>query len=74
MRVRVETYSGYKADERPLRFHAGGRTYEVAEIEDQWVGPEAAWFRVKASDGNVYILRHAADPEDTWTVESFRRG
>jgi len=73
VRVRVETYSGYKADERPLRFYAGERRYEVEEVQDQWVGPGAAWFRVKADDGCVYVLRHALDPEDAWTIESFRR-
>ncbi len=73
MRVRVETYSGYKADERPTRFHAGERDYEIDEIQDQWYSPDATWFRVKATDGNVYILRHSRGPNDDWTIESFRR-
>jgi hypothetical protein len=68
--VRVECYSGYKADERPVRFHLGEQAYEVIEVLDRWYGPEAAYFRVKAGDGNVYILRHAIS--DEWTLETFR--
>ncbi|MFN3325369.1 MAG: hypothetical protein ACK5AZ_17890 [Bryobacteraceae bacterium] len=71
--LRVETYSGYKADERPVRFFLGERRYEVTEVLDQWLGPEATWFRVRADDGNVYILRHRpAHPEDLWTLEAYR--
>ncbi|HWR51785.1 MAG TPA: hypothetical protein VN428_11800 [Bryobacteraceae bacterium] len=70
MRVRVETYSGYKADERPVRFHMGDSVYEVESVDDQWYSPGASWFRVKASDGNIYILRH--DSGHVWTVQSFR--
>lgn len=70
MRVRVETYSGYKADERPFRFQMGDSVYEVESVDDQWYSPGASWFRVKARDGNIYILCH--DSEDIWTVQSFR--
>lgn len=72
MRIRVETYSGYKADERPLRFHMGGSVYEVESVDDQWYSPDASWFRVKANDGNTYILRR--EGADVWTVQSFRSG
>jgi hypothetical protein len=73
-RVRVECYSGYKADERPLRFHYGAHSYVVVEITDRWYGPDAVYFRVKADDGNLYILRHSLNPlTDVWTLESFRR-
>jgi hypothetical protein len=72
-RVIVECYAGYKADERPVRFHLGSREYEVSELLDQWYSPEATYFRVRADDGNLYVLRHARDPLDEWTLESFRR-
>jgi hypothetical protein len=49
------------------------RTYEVKEILDQWYGPEYQCFKVLADDGNLYILRHDL-AEDTWTLDSFRRG
>jgi hypothetical protein len=75
MRLKVECHAGYKADERPLRFTSqirGGRTFEVKEVLDQWYGPEYHCFRVRADDGNLYILRHSAR-NDVWTLDSFRR-
>ena len=73
--LQVECYAGYRADERPLRFtmgSAGGRTYEVKEILDQWQGVGYRCFKVRADDGNLYILRHQEE-EDSWTLDSFRR-
>ncbi len=71
MLIDVECYSGYRADERPLRFTTGGRVYGVVEVEDRWYSPHAAYFRVIASDGNRYVLCH--DEElDAWTLEAFR--
>lgn len=72
--VRVECYSGYKADQRPQRFYIGQTCYEVQEVLDQWYGPQDTWFRVRAQDGNLYILRHTfSGQQDFWTLESFRR-
>lgn len=74
LRLRVETYSGYKADERPLRFWLGGRSYEVREVLDRWYGPGDTWFRVRAEDGCHYVLRHRHfGEEDFWSLEAFRR-
>jgi hypothetical protein len=57
MRVEVECYSGRKADERPVRFRLDGHEYIVEEVLDQWDGPEQVFFKVRADDGKVYILR-----------------
>ncbi len=73
MVVRVEAYSGYKADERPLRFQLGERWLEVEEVVDRWYDPDAVYFRVKAADGDIYVLRHTEGSE-LWTMEAFRRG
>jgi hypothetical protein len=74
MRLRVECYSGCKADERPQRFFLRERRFEVQEVLDQWYGPHDFFVRVRADDGNIYILRHSTDPNlDLWTLESFRR-
>jgi len=73
--LKVECYSGFKADERPLRFTTlahDGRTYEVKEVLDQWYGESYQCFKVRADDGNLYILRHAP-ADDTWTLDSFRK-
>jgi len=72
MRVRVQAYSGYKANERPHRFVLDGHSYEVLEILDQWYGPDSLYFKVQADDQNLYILRYRSGEEE-WSLESFRR-
>jgi len=69
--VRVETYSGYKADERPARLHLGARTLEVVAVEDRWYSPGETYFRVLTNDGDRYILRHT-EAQDVWTLTAFR--
>ena len=76
MDLRVETYSGYKADERPVRFELKGRKLEVSRILDQWYGPDYSYFKVLADDGNTYVLRRQSSelgPEQ-WTLASYRQG
>jgi len=74
--LKVECYSGYRADEWPRRFAFPGgpdaRAYEVKEILDQWYGVDYQCFKVRADDGNIYILRHLAG-QDIWRLDSFRR-
>lgn len=69
--IRVECYSGHRADERPLRFVLGGRPFEVDELDGRWYSPEATYFRVRANDGNYYVLRHD-ETQDSWTLDGFR--
>jgi hypothetical protein len=69
--VSVECYAGHRADERPLRFTLKGLGYEVVELDDQWYSPEARYFRVRADDGNLYVLRHD-ERRDVWTLDAFR--
>jgi hypothetical protein len=71
VKLRVECYSGMKADERPVRFHLGERLHIVEEILDQWYGPNDTFFKVRADDGNLYILRHSPSLAE-WALESFR--
>ena len=72
MHVRVHCYSGHKGDERPVCFELGERAYLVVEVSDQWYGPDADFFKVRADDGNLYILRRHRESSE-WTLESFRR-
>jgi hypothetical protein len=69
--IRVQCYAGYRADERPLRFVLAGREFEVEELDDRWYSPDASYFRVRASDGNFYVLRHDEE-QDLWTLDGFR--
>ena len=70
--ISVQCYASYKGDQRPVRFDMGGNTYMVEELLDQWYGPEDTFFKLRADDGNLYILRHRP-VGDVWTLESFRR-
>jgi hypothetical protein len=71
--IRVESYAGYKGEERPVRFYLGERTLEVMDILDRWYHPNSADFKVKTSDGKTYILRHHQGEESFWTLESLVR-
>jgi hypothetical protein len=56
MVLRVQSYAGRKADERPVRFQLGDREYVVEEVLDQWYGPDSTFFKVRADDDNLYIF------------------
>jgi hypothetical protein len=69
--VQVETYSGYRADERPVRVTIDGRAQEVAEVEDRWYSPGATFFRVRLLDGERYVLRRI-EAQGVWLIEAYR--
>lgn len=71
MKLSVECYAGHRSDERPLRFSLNERLYEIQEVLDRWYSPGASYFRVRADDGNLYVLKHD-EPQDAWSLESFR--
>jgi hypothetical protein len=71
--IRVECYAGHRADERPLRFVLHGREFLVHELEGRWYSPQATYFRVRADDGNYYVLGHD-EAQDSWTLDGFRAG
>lgn len=67
----VQCYSGYKAGERPVSFTLDSRTYNVEDLLDQWYGEDYTYFKVRADDGNIYILRYDFT-SDEWSLASFR--
>ena len=73
MQISVESHSGFKADETPVRFVLNGHEYEVREVEDRWYSPEATYLRIVAADGNRYVLRHD-ERADSWSLAGFRSG
>lgn len=74
IKLEVDCYSGYKAEERPVRFRLNGHQYLVEEVLDQWYGLSDAFYKVRADDGNLYILqRETSTPEGAWSLVSFRR-
>ena len=69
MKLRVECYSGRKADERPVRFQLGETDYMVEEVLDQWYGPHDAFFKVRTDDGNLHVLRRNTSTNE-WHLET----
>ena len=68
--IQVGCYSGYKGDERPLRFRLNGREYPVSKILEQWYEPGHALFKIQTDDGGVYILdRDLSLSNDEWRLK-----
>ena len=73
MKIRVECYAGYRGEQEPRAFALGERRLEVLSVVDRWLAPEHRYFKVAASDGDTYVLRHDGRTGD-WTLGAFRRG
>ena len=71
MKLRVESHSGPKANQRPIKFWLGDDVHFVESVDDQWYGSEAEYFRLRADDGNTYVLSYSENKEE-WTLEAFR--
>ena len=71
LRISVECYAGYRAEESPLRFRLGDRMVDVVEVLDRWLGLDHRYFKVKAADG-LYILRNEILSGD-WELTMFER-
>lgn len=67
MIIQVQCYSGYKADERPVRFFLGKKMLDVREILDRWYGEDHEYFKVLVHDGSHYVLRHDRN-EGCWEL------
>ena len=77
LRIYVDAYSGYKANERPIRFWLDPAIreneltglYEIEAVEDRWYDPNAEYFKVRTTEGKRYILRFN-EREERWTLQS----
>ena len=63
--IKVESHSGYRADEYPKRFLWNDKWFEVAEIDDRWYQgesnpefPASDYFRVTVAGSGSFILKH----------------
>jgi len=70
MQIRVECYAGYRGEQEPRTFWLGERRIAVVEIVDRWIAPDHRYFRVKADDGHVYVLR-SDGVNGEWTLGAF---
>ncbi len=58
MLIKVESYSGYKANEKPTALVIGKKRLEIKEVIDRWYGTDHDYFKVSAEGGFVYIIRY----------------
>lgn len=71
--LQVECSPDREGDAIPARFGLGNRRLEVDEVLDRWLADETRYFKVRAADGAIYILRHAVR-EARWELTLFDSG
>jgi hypothetical protein len=67
----VETYSGHRLHEAPLRFQLQGAWHTVVQVLARWQEPELLCFTVLAEDGQKYSLEYIKE-KDIWKVSTYR--
>ena len=67
--IYVDAYSGYKANERPLRFQLDEDLFEIETVVDRWHDPKGEYFKVRTPEGKIYLLRYN-EQQDEWTLQS----
>jgi hypothetical protein len=72
MQVEVETYVDKGGVEKLRRIRFDSREIEVADNIDQWHGVDYRYFKVRGSDGNLYIFRHN-EIRANWELTMYER-
>lgn len=67
--IQVSTYSGYKANERPVYFFLEGSKIDIREILKQWKDPEYDCFTVRGANQKRYLLKWER-ARDRWFAEN----
>ena len=55
--LKVECYTGSQSQQNPVAFILRDSRYKVEEIIDRWYEEGSSYFKVKADDGNIYLLK-----------------
>jgi hypothetical protein len=67
--IRVDTYTGYRANKQPQQFVFKDHMYEIAGVLDQWYDESAMFCKVRSKENKTYVLRYDAQT-DEWTLQS----
>ena len=51
-----------------MHFTVRGRKLLVEEIVDRWYGKNDDYFKIRANDRKIYLIKYNRD-EDLWTLE-----
>lgn len=73
-KLQVQSYSGYKANERPTLFSLKDRRVGIVDIIDRWYGTDHDFFKVLADDGRVYLLKWHRFTDEWFLVKVVERG
>ena len=73
MTIQVQCYAGHRGEQEPRAFVLGEQHLDVIEIADRWLAPDYRYFKVAASDGDTYVLRHD-EHSGVWTLGAYRKG
>jgi hypothetical protein len=61
MILHVESITGTTGLLEPCAFMLGDQRLKVVAILDRWIATRHAYFKLKANDGDIYILRYDED-------------
>jgi hypothetical protein len=70
MMLRVECYASHRGEATPRVLYIDERKVFVEEVLDAWLGPDHRYFKLKADDGDVYIIRQ--DNAGLWELTMTR--
>ena len=68
MDVVVECYSGHTFSQRPKAILKDNVRLEIEVIETEWRSPQGKFFRVKTSDGSIFVLFYD-ETSDSWQIK-----
>ena len=75
--IKVEGYSGFKADEYPKYFQMENNRFEIYEITDRWYQgsntsefPVSNYFKVETTCGQQFIIKHELDNDEWYLCQS----
>jgi len=71
--LRVECDPGDPDEETPRRFFIGDRSIQIDEVIDRWLAPDYGYFKVRAGENDIYILRHDLVTQQ-WELTLFQSG
>ena len=63
--LKVECYASSHLNERAVAFSLSNSRYKVEEIIDRWYGEGSRYFKIKADDDNIYLLKYD-ERKDRW--------
>ena len=55
--LKVIAYSGFAGEQEPKALIYEDERLDVLGVADRWYDPEGKYFKVRASDGAIYLLR-----------------